>query len=142
MRYNQSEDSPLRHYFSTRVACVLLEVIRVTPSACLVFGARSGIWEAMCLPFAILSHITSLYTCTPAHLSKVCTRYSQSFHRHDRGTPTTRFLPSHPDRPNFLSQFYFPISHRHPCLKVDRWGVLKVKKGKKRKRRRCRCRIS
>ena len=115
---------------------MLLEVIRgATVRLPRVWGEVGyKIWEAMCLPLASLSRITSLYTCTLAHLSEVCCPDVLNLFIGMIEVPPG--LPSHSDRPIFPSQFYFPISPVTPCLKVDRWGP-RSEKRKKEKRRPC-----
>jgi len=127
----QSKDSLLRYYFPTRVACVLLEVIRgATIRLPRVWGEVGyKVWEAMCLPFAGLPRITSLRTCTPAHLSEVCADVLNLFI--GMINVPTRFTISFrsPKLP-----FSILLSHlrRHPLPQGRQVGVLKVKKGKRK----------
>lgn len=121
--YNQAEchlqsiQSALTLLFPTRVACVLIEVIRV-PSTCLVFGARSGTKygrPCVCLLLAYIPHHFSLHLAHLHTYQRCVSDILNLFIGHDRGTPTTtsRFLPSHSDRPNFPSQFllsHLPLS--------------------------------
>jgi hypothetical protein len=82
------QDSLLRYYFSTRVACVLLQVIRgATVRLPRVWGEVGyKIWT-MCLPFASLSrnHFPLyLHTCT---LIRGCVSdFLNLFHRHDQSS--------------------------------------------------------
>ena len=129
---NQSQGQPLTlSYFN---ACRLRALrghqgCHHPPASCLGRGRvqKSG-RPCVCLLLAYPASLPSI----PAHLhtyQRYVARCSQSFHRHDRGP--TRFTISFRS-----SKLPFSILlshlHRHPCLKVDRWGVLEVKKGKRK----------
>lgn len=114
----------LRYYFPTRVACVLLEVIRGAtvrlPRVRGEVGTKSG-RPCVCL---LLAYPTSLLS-RPAHLHTYQRCVSDVFNLFIGMIDLPPGLPSHSDRPNFPSQFYIPISYRYPLPQGRQVGFLK-----------------
>jgi hypothetical protein len=109
----------LRYYFSN--ACRLRalrghQACHHPPASCLGRGRVQNLGEAMCFPFASLSHITShSIPAQPCTLIRgVCPMFLIFFfNRHDRGVPQPPgfTLPSHSDRPQKLPLLNSTLSH-------------------------------